>query len=222
MSDIPALETLIVTGDADPAAAEIALLSSVLYVVPHGEAPAASVNPPTLSGIVLKEGQEATVAFTRPELASAVFGRAASHAMRGQHLLEAFRDGWVVVNPGQDKGLVLDPDTIAGVLSRAGAAQPAPERDTVEVTVPDPVPTALVSALTSALTGTAVSAAWLGRSRNPETGASGWRIEVRGAVTPDQVRERVARALSPFDLGGEPVDLVTSGAGADAVGLRLV
>ena len=63
----------------------------------------------------------------------------------------------------------------------------------------------------------------LGRTREPKTGQTGWRIEVRGPVTPDQARALISQALAPFDLGGEPVDLVTaSGEGADAAGLKLI
>lgn len=224
MTDIPALETLLASGlAADPVAAETALLSSTLYVVPFEGAVIAEGEPFRLSGLVLKDGQQATAAFTRPELAEAVYGAPADHAIRGQHLLEAFPGGWFVLNPGHERGLVLAPETATAILARATGAAPLPAIEEIEVYAPNPVPTALVAALKTALNGSAVRAAWLGRTRDPQTGQVGWRIELRGAITAEQARALVTPALAPFDLGGEPIDLVTAaGGGDDAPGVRVI
>lgn len=228
MSDIPALEALILTGDADPAAAETALLSSALYVVPTGGVIPKGVvlgrdRQLNLQGLVLPDGEQAIAAFTRPELAKPVFGVDASHGMRGLHLLEAFRNVPVVINPGQPKGLALTITEVDGILERAGAARPLSSDDKAEITAPAPVPTALVSALQAAFAGAPVKAAWLGRSRDPKTGETGWRIELRGDIAPDQGRALLVDALRPFDLGGEPIDLVVASAeGVDAPGLKLI
>ncbi|GAA0635316.1 SseB family protein [Brevundimonas lenta] len=224
------LELAIASALKDPTRAsglEVALLSAELYVVPTDGVPAAGVElgrdrPLDLQGIVLKNGKQATAAFIRREGATVVFGAPASMGMRGQHLLEAFRNGWVVLNPGQEQGLVLSPEDIAIILGAAGAAQPAPEREDVTLSVPERTPDVLIARLKTVLTADGITAAWLARSTT-RAGEKGWRLEVRGDRGLDDVRSRVAAAVDGLDFGGEPLDLVfAQGAGADAVGVKLV
>lgn len=231
MTDNAALENAISTAIADPAGrpnVTVALLAAELFVVPTGGEPPAGVvlgrdRPLELEGLVLKAGHRATAAFTRREGAVAVFGAPASMAMRGKHLLEAFRGGWIVLNPGQENGLVLSPDDITAILSDAGEAQPLTETADVELTVPERSPDVLIARLKSSLAAGGVAAAWLARSTDRSSGARGWRLEVRGGPDLNGVRALVRRAVEGLDFGGEPLDLVVApDSGADGPGVRIV
>lgn len=211
-----------------PANVTVALLAAELYVVPTGGEPPAGVvlgrdRPLELEGLVLRAGHRATAAFTRREGATAVFGAPASMGMRGKHLLEAFRGGWIVLNPGQENGLVLSPDDIAAILAEAGAARPLTESVDVELTTPERSPDLLIARLGPALAAGGVAAAWLARSIERKTGARGWRLEVRGGPGLGGVRSLVAAAVDGLDFGDEPLELVVApDSGADGPGVRIV
>lgn len=204
---------------------ETALLASELYVSPTGGRPADGVvlgrdAPFRLNGIVLKEGHNATAAFTRTEFATNLFGEPASMAIRGRHLLEAFVGGWIVLNPGQPKGLVLTPTDIAAILASAGNAQPTVEDPNLELSTPDPVPTALVARLKDALIHPSISSVWLARTMDRKTQEAGWRLEVYGDLEIPAVRARVEAAVEGLNFDGEHLDLLI-GPASDAVGAGL-
>lgn len=231
MTNENALEQAISTVAADPsrqAELEIALLAAELYVTPtDGPPPEGQVmgrdRPLTLEGLVLSDGQQATAAFTRREDAVPVFGAPASMGMRGRHLLEAFRTGWVVINPGHDQGLVLSPADIEAILKSAGEAQPLTESLDGDLAVPDPAPSLLVARLRTALEQPGIAAAWLARSTDRATGLKGWRLEVRANRRIDEVRALVGEAVAGLDFGGEGLELVIAPpTGADGPGLRVI
>lgn len=231
MTNNDALEQAISAALRDPAQAsgvDVALLAAELYVVPTEGAPPAGVvlgrdRPLLLQGLVLKAGQQATAAFTRPEGATPVFGAPASMGMRGLHLLEAFRSGWIILNPGQTGGLVLSPDDIALILAQAGTAVPLSETADVALEAPERSPDLLITRLRSSLAHGGVTAAWLARSTDRKTGATGWRLEVRGGSAPQEIRRLVAAAVDGLDFGGEALDLVLAPpSGADGPGVRLI
>ena len=226
-----ALEKAIAEARADPAkqaAAELAILSAEIYVAPSEGTPPPGVvlgrdRPLKLMGIVLSDGVEAAAGFSQAAFAQPVLGTAASMAMRGQHFLEAFRDGVIVLNPGREEGLVLTRRDIAAILDGAGEASPLTDSADVELTTPDPEPTVLVARLRSSLTGEGVHGAWLARSKDLRSGELGWRLEVRGDASLKTVRDRVRSAIEGLGFGGEALDLVmSSGQGADGEGLRLI
>lgn len=226
-----ALEKAIAEVRADPGkqgAAELAILSAEIYVVPSDGAPPPGVvlgrdRPLTLQGIVLPDGVEAVAGFSQAAFAQPVVGTAATMAMRGRHFLEAFRDRLIVLNPGREEGLVLTSRDIAAILASAGEAAPLTDSADLELTRPDPEPSLLVARLKSALAGDGVSAAWLARSKDLRSGELGWRLEVRGDAGLKVVRDRVSAAVEGLNFGGEPLDLVvSSGQGAEGEGLKLV
>ncbi|WP_438852200.1 SseB family protein [Brevundimonas nasdae] len=219
------LETALDAAFTDPSrqgGVETALLASELYVSPTGGRPPEGVvlgrdAPFRLNGIVLKEGHNATAAFTRTEFATNLFGEPASMAIRGRHLLEAFEGGWIVLNPGQEKGLVLTPADIAAILASAGNAQPTVEDPNIELTTPDPVPSVLVARMKDALDHPSISSAWLARTRDRTTGEAGWRMEVYGDLEIPAVRKRVEAGVEGLNFDGEHLDLLI-GPASDAVG----
>lgn len=220
--------TAALAAPGDRANVTVALLAAELYVVPTGGEPPAGVvpgrdRPLELQGLVLKAGHRATAAFTRRDGATAVFGAPASMAMRGKHLLEAFRGGWIVLNPGQQNGLVLSPEDIAAILAEAGDARPLTESADVELSEPERSPELLIARLRSAFAAGGVSAAWLARSTDRTTGVRGWRLEVRGGPGLTGVRSLVAAAIDGLDFGDEPLELlVAPDSGADGPGVRVV
>lgn len=159
MSSKNLLEAALDAAFTDPSrqgGVETALLAAELYVSPTGGKPADGVvlgrdAPFRLNGIVLQEGHQATAAFTRTDFATALFGEPASMAIRGRHLLEAFVGGWIVLNLGQEKGLVLSPTDISAILAHAGDAQPTVEDPNIEVLTPEPAPTALIANMRAVL-----------------------------------------------------------------------
>lgn len=228
MTNVNALEEALSAAQGDPAqSATTALLAAELYVVPTDGVPPPGVQPGrdlplNLQGLVLTDGQPATAAFTRPEGATAVFGAPAPMAMRGRYLLESFRSGWIILNPGQAIGLVLSPDDIAAILAESGGALPLTESADLELTAPARSPDLLIARLKTALADADVTGAWLARATDRSTGTAGWRLEVRGGAL-GEVRARVAAAVDGLDFGGETLDLVTApDSGAEAPGLRII
>jgi hypothetical protein len=226
-----ALELALAAALADPTkqgGLETALLAAELHVSSTGGPPSSGVElgrdaPLRLDGIVLDADRQATAAFTRPEYAVPVFGAPTSMAMRGRHLLEAFRNGWIALNPGRPQGLVLSPDDIAAILRAAGQAQPFADTADVDLTVPDPEPSLLVARLRTALADEAIQAVWLARTRHRATGAEAWRLEVRARMEISDVRARVEAAVDGLNFQGEPLDLLIAPPfGADGVGLKLI
>lgn len=228
MTNVNALEEALSAAKADPGQSTVtALLAAELYVVPTDGVPPPGVQlgrdrPLDLQGLILRDGQPATAAFTRPEGATAVFGAPAPMAMRGRYLLESFRSGWIILNPGQTIGLVLSPDDIAAILAESGEALPLTESADLELTAPERSPDLLIARLRTGLADAGVTGAWLARARDRNTGAVGWRLEVRGGALGD-VRARVTAAADGLDFAGEPMTLVTApDSGADGPGLRII
>lgn len=226
-----ALERAIAEARADPgkqAAAELAILSAEIYVAPSEGTPPPGVvlgrdRPLKLQGIVLSDGVEAVAGFSQAAFAQPILGTAATMAMRGQHFLEAFRHGVIVLNPGRDEGLVLTSRDIAAILDSAGETAPLTDSADLDLTAPDPEPTLLVARLRSALAGEGVHAAWLARSKDRRSGELGWRLEVRGDASLKTVSDRVRVAIEGLSFGDETLDLVmSSGQGADGEGLKLI
>ena len=141
-------------------------------------------------------------------------------AIRGRHLLEAFIGGWIVLNPGQERGLVLSPADIAAILAHAGDAQPTVEDPNIEVLTPEPAPTALIANMKVVLDHPAIRSAWVSTTRDRTTGQTGWRMEVYGDLELAEVRERVRQGTRGLDFGDEPLDLLI-GPASDAVGAGL-
>lgn len=201
---------------------ETALLGAELYVSPtDGTPPEGTVFgrdvPFRLNGLSLDDERQATAAFSRPEFATAVFGEPASMGIRGRHLLEAFERGWIVLNPGQQAGLVLSPSDIASILARAGDAQPTVENPNVEVLRPEQAPTALIANMKAVLDHPAIHSAWVSQTRDRTSGETGWRIEVYGDLDVSAVRERVRQGTLGLDFGDEPLNLLI-GPASDTVG----
>lgn len=225
MSSKNLLEAALDVAFTDPSrqgGVETALLAAELYVSPTGGKPADGVvlgrdAPFRLNGIVLQEGHQATAAFTRTDFATALFGEPASMAIRGRHLLEAFVGGWIVLNPGQEKGLVLSPTDISAILAHAGDAQPTVEDPNIEVLTPEPAPTALIANMRAVLDHPAIRSAWVSTTRDRTTGQTGWRMEVYGDLEMAAVRARVQEGTRGLDFGDEHLDLLI-GPASDIVG----
>lgn len=201
---------------------ETALLGAELYVCPTDGAPPEGVVfgrdvPFTLNGLVLDGGRQATAAFTQPEFATSVFGEPASMGIRGRHLLEAFQSGWIVLNPGQQAGLILSPTDIAAILARAGDAQPTVENPDLEVLTPEQAPTALIANMKAVLDHPAIRSAWVSQTRDRRSGETGWRIEVYGDLDVSAVRERVQQGARGLNFGDESLNLLI-GPASETVG----
>ncbi|WP_269515707.1 SseB family protein [Brevundimonas subvibrioides] len=217
---------------ADPGltgAFELALASAVVYVVPaDGVPPPGQVFgldvPFQLMGITLKDGTPANALFTTRAAAARNAGEAAVMGIRGLHALEILRDGWIVLNPGAETGLVLSPEQIRTILKGLGDVRLTDAGQAARaVTVPEREPTELVDRLRRVLTHAHVTGAWLGRTTNASTGAQGWYLQVRGSAPFANVRLAVEQAAGGLDFHGETLDLtVMTPDAADGTGLRIV
>lgn len=209
---------------------QTALLTSEIYVVPTNGAPSGDLIfgvdvPFSLLGIRLKAGEEATALFTTVARAKAMFGDDVEvMAMRGQHALEIMGKRWLVMNPGAEQGLVLSPQDSQAILAGMSDARPTrPEDFSVEVAVPDREPAELVDRLRRVLSDPIVTAAWLGRTTHPTTGAKGWRLDVRTEAVFANLKKAVEDAALGLDFHGETLDIFSSlPGGPDGVGIRII
>ncbi len=226
------VEHALIAAKADPSrqgALQLALLSAELYVVPTDGLPAEGqvfgVDVPfQVRGVVLKEGQKATALFTSADRAGVVFGDAAVMAMRGHHALEIMGQGWLVLDPGSENGLVLSPTDSQAILAGFGDARLTTEADfATAVTMPEREPVELVERLRRVLSNPIVSAAWLGRIQNAETGVGGWRLDVRTEAVFADLKKAVEQAAVGLDFHGETLDIFASlPGGPDGVGIKII
>lgn len=214
------------------------MLQVDLYAVPEPDSPGgapgddgARVLRPgerlILRGVVLDDGRETVTLFTDPRRATRMFGDDARIlAMKGRNLLDMLKDTVVLLNPEGGKGLMMEPHQIRAVLEHA-PVDPARPRPSGRVELAGPPaperPVALIGRLEVALGDMAVDAAWLARARWPETGTTGWFLDIRTAAPADEVIALCERAVRGLAFGGEVFDVSVSKPGGEGgVGVKVV
>lgn len=241
------LEQIIEAAMADPAhwrAFEQLLPTVDLYIAPDGEtlkaiAPGASgmrtLRPDEVidvKGVTLDDGRTAAGAYTDPSRLRANLGEDAVFiAMNARQVLNLFREGPVILNPGSPRVMLFQKDDIASLLAAAERADGQRQTGgrpsgTVQLNTPTIVPTVLVERLTTAfgpVGGTGITAAWLARAVWPEADRAGWYLDVRTTRPMDEVRAMVQRAVTGVSFGQESLDIAVEAPGAqDGVGIRIV
>lgn len=241
------LEQIIEAAMADPShwrAFEQVLPTTDLFIAPDGETlkgvtPGESgmrtLRPDEtieVKGVKLDDGRTAASVFTDPSRLKASLGEDAVFiAMNGRHVLNLFREGPIILNPGSTRVLVFQKDDIAALIAaadQAAAPQQAGGRPTGTVQLSNPAiaPTVLVERLTNAfgpVGGTGVTAAWLARAVWPQTRSEGWYLDVRTTRPVDEIRAMVQRAVTGVSFGAESLHVSGEApGGADGVGIRIV
>lgn len=241
------VEQIIEAAMADPShwrAFEQVLPTTDLYIAPDGDTLKAVTPGETgmrtlrpdetieVKGVTLDDGRTAASVFTDPGRLKASLGEDAVFiAMNGRNVLNLFREGPIILNPGSPRVMVFQKDDIESLL--AAAAQADSQRQaggrpsgTVQLSNPAITPTVLVERLTTAfgsLGADGIKAAWLARAVWPEAQNEGWYLDVRTARPVDEVRAIVQRALTGVSFGKDSLHVSGEAPGGpEGVGIRII
>lgn len=241
------LEQVIEAAMADPShwrAFEQLLPTTDLYIAPDGETlktiePGATgmrtLRPDQVidvKGVTLDDGRTAAGAYTDPARLRAHLGEDVVFiGMNARHVLDLFREGPIILNPGSPRVMLFQKDDIDALIAAAERAA-APRQEggrpsgTLQLKTPQITPTVLVERLTQAfgpVGGTGITAAWLARAVWTEAQREGWYLDVRTARPMDEIQAMVQRAVTGVSFGQESLDIAVEAPGArDGMGIRIV
>jgi hypothetical protein len=194
--------------EAERPAFSKAVLEAELYVSPIS-APDENGRVEGVRSWKLKDGTVAAAIFTAPERAEAAFGPGILHlGNKGRAFLEWLRPGPVVLNPGQDYGVVWDVRALATLLD--GVATRVVEKQTqVLLAHPKQKPDELIARLNQALgSDPAVTEAYLLMMQGggaPPDGA--WLVGVRSRSDWPSVQALIKQAVNGYQFE-KPLDVV--------------
>lgn len=177
-----------------------------------------------LLNVPLNDGRQAAAVFTAPQRVAEAFGEVGYIGIEGRVLFEMIRATPAVLNPGQDYGVVWEPDSIAAMLGLA--VERVVEKDTkIMLGFPADPPAGLIERLKTAFAAVPeVEAAWLALAAWPEAGTQSWYLDVRtSSADHDPIRRALPGAVEGADMHGRPLDMIINPLGqADGLGIVIV
>jgi hypothetical protein len=194
--------------EAERPAFSKAVLEAELYVAPTS-APDENGRVEGVRSWKLKDGTVGAAIFTAPERAEAAFGPGILHlSNKGRAFLEWLRPGPVVLNPGQDYGVVWDAQALATLLD--GMATRVVDKPTkVLLAHPKQRPDELIARLNKALgSDPAVTEAYLLMMQGGGSGPEGvWLVGVRSRSPWPTVQALIKQAVDGYQFE-KPLDVV--------------
>lgn len=170
------------------------------------------------------DGVSVAAIFTSEQRIVDAFGAGTGFIqMNGAALLELVAESGAFLNPGSAYGVHWTADQISAVLGK-------PVRITIEketqimLGVPKERPDALLAALTRSLSAESrIREAWLALAHWPDKDRWAWYLDVRTAMSADDVGAMLAEALKLTGETGLMLDMtVTNENAAEGSGIRLV
>lgn len=178
----------------------------------------------SLLNVPAPDGVPVAAIFTSEQRIVDAFGAGTGFIqMNGAALLELVAESGAFLNPGSAYGVHWTADQISAVLGK-------PVRITIEketqimLGVPKERPDALLAALTRSLSAESrIREAWLALAHWPDEDRWAWYLDVRTAMSADDVGAMLAEALKLTGETGLMLDMtVTNENAAEGSGIRLV
>jgi hypothetical protein len=184
-----------------------AVLQAPVFVSPLSE-PDAEGRVSGLRSVTLEDGSIAAAAFTAPERGTAMFGPDIlflSHD--GRTLLEWLRPGPVVLNPGQDYGVVWGASDLEALLT--GMTSEIVQRETqILLGHPAQRPDELITRLTEVLSSDSnIREAYLMLAHRGDSEAQTWMLGVASSGEWRDVQRLIGKAVDGFAFD-KPMDVM--------------
>ncbi len=189
--------------DARPAFIDAALAGELAVATQSRDQGA----PPV--GVPLQDGRVAAAVFTAPERVAEVFGPEPGVLLGpARQVLHWLRNNPVVLNPGTAYGVVWSPSDLEMMLD--GVETQVITKDTkVMLRMPAERPDGLIDQLTKGLTnGDAVSEAYLMLAHRSDQPEPTLMLGIAPARSWDEAMAAVTKALTGFEFGDMPLDLM--------------
>ncbi len=210
------LERQLVAAARDPALRvgfSRALLEAQIFVSPLSE-PDAAGRVSGLRSVTLDDGSIAAAVFTAPERAVEMFGPDILFvANDGRTLLEWLRPGPVVINPGQDYGVVWTTSDLDALLTGM-TTQVIQQEIQVMLGLPAQRPDELIARLTRTLSSApAIQEAYLMLAHRGDSQEQTWMLGVATSGEWRDVQGLIGQAVDGYAFD-RPLDVIRIGDGS--------
>ncbi|MNS69890.1 enhanced serine sensitivity protein SseB [compost metagenome] len=227
------LETLLIAASTDPAKRrkfqDVMLASDLLAATPEahdgsGWRTLQASEFVSLLNVPAPDGVPVAAVFTSEQRIVDAFGAGTNFIqMNGATLLELVAESGAFLNPGSAYGVHWTADQLNAVLGKP--VRITIQKDTqIMLGAPRERPEALLDALTRPLAAeNRIDEAWLALAHWPEEDRWSWYLDVRTAMSADDVGAMLAEAFKLTDETGLAIDMrVTNENEAEGSGIRLV